>query len=71
MSQHIHLSYENHNSFEVFKIKINRTSSFPQNHAKHGKARKGKAWLGKARHGSARQGVTKQDKACLGKARRG
>jgi hypothetical protein len=32
MSYHLHVSYEKHNSFEVFKVDVTRTSSFPQNH---------------------------------------
>jgi hypothetical protein len=32
MSYHIHVSNEKHNSFEVFKIDLSQTSSFPQYH---------------------------------------
>jgi hypothetical protein len=32
MSYHKHVSYVKHNSFEVYKIDVIRTSSFPQNH---------------------------------------
>jgi hypothetical protein len=32
MSYHIHVSCEKHNSFELFKLVVIRTSSIPQNH---------------------------------------